>query len=74
MRKAKDGALRSSAPGAHGWGKMYCPHNDPDCRCGEFCITVIWSTPRSPENHARQIRRVVDGCSRRAVQADEPED
>jgi acetolactate synthase regulatory subunit len=47
---------------AHGWGKMYCPHNDSDCRCGEFCITVVWGTPRSPENHARQLRRVVDGC------------
>ncbi len=47
---------------AHGWGKMYCAHNDLDCRCGEFCITVIWGTPRSSENHARQLRRVVDGC------------
>lgn len=47
---------------AHGWGKMYCPHNDPDCRCGEFCVTVVWGTPRRPENHARQLRRVVDGC------------
>jgi len=58
---------------AHGWGKMYCPHNDPDCRCGEFCVTVIWSTPRSPENHARQLRRVVDGCvaGRRAIGDDE---
>jgi hypothetical protein len=43
---------------------MFCPCNDPDCRCGEFCITVIWGTPRHPENHARQLRRVVDGCIR----------
>jgi hypothetical protein len=41
---------------------MYCPHNDPECRCGEFCIASIWSTPRRPENHARQIERIVDGC------------
>jgi hypothetical protein len=47
---------------AHCWGKMYCPHNDPDCRGGVYCIASIWSTPRSGENHARQIRRVVDGC------------
>jgi len=47
---------------AHGWGKMYCPRNDPECHCGEFCVTVVWGTPRSPENHARQLRRVVDGC------------
>jgi hypothetical protein len=41
---------------------MYCPHNDPDCRCGEFCIQVIWSTPAAPESFARQVRRVVDHC------------
>lgn len=46
---------------SHAWGKMYCPHEDDECRCGEFCITSVWSTPRSPENHARRIRRVVDG-------------
>lgn len=48
--------------GAHAWGKMYCLANDRDCRCGEFCIVSIWSTPKSVENHARQIRRVVDNC------------
>ena len=47
---------------AHSWGKMYCPHMGPGWRCGEFCITSIWSTPRSSVNHARQILRVVDGC------------
>ena len=20
--------------GAHAWGKMYCPYNDEECRCG----------------------------------------
>ena len=48
--------------GGHCWGKMYCPFNDEECRCGEFCVTSIWSTPRSPENHARALRRVVDKC------------
>lgn len=47
----------------HAWGRMYCPWNDDECRCGEFCIASIWSTPRNPANHARQIRRVVDGCT-----------
>jgi len=47
----------------HAWGRMYCPQNDSDCRCGEFCITSVWSTPRNPAHHARQIRRVVDGCT-----------
>jgi len=48
--------------GSHAWGKMYCPYNDVECRCGEFCITSIWSTPKNPGNHARQLRRVVDNC------------
>lgn len=48
--------------GSHAWGKMYCPFNSPDCRCGEFCVTSIWSTPRNPVNHARHLMRVVDRC------------
>lgn len=47
----------------HAWGRMYCPYNDQECRCGEFCIVSIWSTPRNAENHARQLRRVVDQCA-----------
>ena len=54
---------RVEVGGGHAWGKIYCPYNDSECRCGEFCITSIWSTPRNAENHARQIRRVVDHCS-----------
>ncbi|WPU21747.1 hypothetical protein RI049_16985 [Cedecea neteri] len=52
--------------GSHCWGKLYCPWNDKACRCGEFCISCVWGTPRSAENHARQIRRLVDGCSNMA--------
>ena len=48
--------------GSHAWGQMYCPYNDKECRCGEFCRASIWSTPKNPENHARQIRRIVDNC------------
>ncbi len=47
----------------HAWGRMYCPYNDEECRCGEFCITSIWSTPKNPSNHARALRRVVDNCT-----------
>jgi len=42
---------------------MYCPYNDEECRCGEFCITSIWSTPKNPHHHARALRRVVDNCT-----------
>ena len=48
--------------GSHAWGKIYCPNNSAECRCGEFCIASIWSTPKNAGNHARQIRRVVDNC------------
>lgn len=55
--------------GAHAWGKIYCPYNDDDCRCGDFCITGVWSSPRNAGHHARALRRVVDNCTtHRAVQ------
>jgi len=47
----------------HAWERLYCPHNDHECRCGEFCIISVWSTPKNPTNHARQLRRVVDHCT-----------
>lgn len=56
--------------GSHAWGRMYRPYDDKDCRCGEFCIASIWSTPRNARNHARQIRRVVDNCSRERARRD----
>lgn len=46
----------------HAWGSMRCPQNDVDCRCGQFCQMSVWSTPRNPGNHARQLKRKVDGC------------
>ena len=49
----------------YAWGKIMCPWNDEECRCGTFCQESVWSTPRVPENVARHIRRVVDGCIRR---------
>lgn len=29
-------------------------------RCGHGCTVSIWSTPKNPGNHAKQIRRAVD--------------
>ena len=49
--------LRKSGPRAHVWGLLYCPQTD---RTG--CIRAVYSTPRSPEDHARDIRRAVDRC------------
>ncbi|MBS0266864.1 MAG: hypothetical protein JSS02_33365 [Planctomycetes bacterium] len=41
----------------HAWGRLYCPQSGRD-----GCQISVWSTPRVPENHARQIRGKVDGC------------
>ncbi|MCW9023321.1 MAG: hypothetical protein OQK73_01445 [Gammaproteobacteria bacterium] len=62
LQYAEENGWRIEVGGSHAWGKMYCPYNDSGCRCGEFCITSIWSTPRNAGNHAKQIRRVVDHC------------
>lgn len=51
--------------GGHAWGKLHCPSNDAECRCGLFCIMSVWSTPKDSGNHANAIKRVVDGCTNR---------
>lgn len=62
LRYAEKNGWHVEVGGSHAWGRIYCPYNDKECRCGEFCIASIWSTPRNAGNHARQIRRVVDKC------------
>lgn len=61
---AESRGWRIELASGHAWARLYCPWNDENCRCGEFCVVSIWSTPRNPGNHARQIRRVVDHCTR----------
>ena len=46
----------------HAWGLLLCPYNDNACRNGIFCQISIWSTPKNPQNHARDLKRHVDGC------------
>ena len=41
----------------HVWGKLFCPEQS---RNG--CIVGVFSTPRVPENHARQIVREIELC------------
>ena len=48
---------------AHAWGSVLCPANARDaCRSGVFCRMSVWSTPRSPRAHARELLRKADGC------------
>lgn len=63
LKHAEEHGWRVELGGGHAWGRIYCPYNDDDCRCGEFCISSVWSTPRNPTNHARALLRVVDNCS-----------
>lgn len=57
---------RIEVGGSHAWGKMYCPYPHEKCRCGEFCITCIWSTPKNAANHARQLKKIVEHCAHHA--------
>lgn len=64
IKHAEQHGWRIKVGGSHAWGQMFCPFNDQECRCGDFCRFSINSTPRSASAHARQIRRVVDNCQR----------
>ncbi len=41
----------------HRWGVMRCAEAS---RAG--CQVSVWSTPRSPDNHAKQLRRALERC------------
>lgn len=74
LRHAEEHGWLIEVGGSHAWGRMYCPYDDPQCRCREFCITSIWSTPKNAGNHARQLKRIVDNCAvrkRKAAAEDE---
>jgi len=49
--------LRKAGPRAHIWGRLYC-------RLGtrNGCSRAVYSTPKHPEDHAKDIRRAVDRC------------
>ncbi len=48
---------RATGHSSHAWGRLLCPLRQQD-----GCLMSIWSTPRVPINHARQIQRKVDQC------------
>jgi len=50
--------LKKSGSRAHTWGMLYCRLRDR-----EGCRRAVYSTPRVPEAHAKDIRRAVDRCS-----------
>lgn len=42
---------------SHAWGRLLCPFPDTT-----GCRLSVWSTPQSPEDHAKRIRREVAKC------------
>lgn len=63
LKYAESCGWRVTVARGHAWRRIYCPYNVEECRCGEFCITSVWNTPKNPGNHARALRRVVDNCA-----------
>ena len=48
--------IKKSGPRAHAWGTIRCGHGH------RACWMAIYSTPKSPQNHAKQIKRKVSAC------------
>ena len=57
MQAAEDSGWRVVLSNGHAWGHLLCPNHTRD-----GCMVAVWSTPRSPENHAKAIRRAVARC------------
>jgi hypothetical protein len=64
LRYAEKNGWHVDIGGSHAWGKIKCPYNDKECRNGIFCISSIWSTPKNSGNHGKQIRKIVDNCTK----------
>ncbi|MFZ4964753.1 hypothetical protein ACL9RJ_10820 [Pseudomonas sp. Mn2068] len=71
LRHAEECGWRIKVGGSHAWGRMYCPLNSGLCRCGEFCMTSVYSTPRNVYRHVRELRLVIDNCDLNRID-DEP--
>lgn len=61
-RKEVEKALK--APEAAGWSVIATAagHRWGKAQCGHGCVISIWSTPKNPGNHAKQITRAVRNC------------
>ena len=49
--------FKDAGKSGHAWGRLLCP-----LHTREGHQMSIWSTPRSSQNHANQICRLVDKC------------
>ncbi len=44
------------------WGKVSCPYNDNKCRKRKYCLKNVYTTPKNPENKARELKRIIQNC------------
>lgn len=58
---------RVETSNGHAWGFLLCPRQDRD-----GCSLAVWSTPRNPENHARQLSRAIDRCPHHPTKPTDP--
>ena len=55
--EAKGWRYKAAGKSAHAWGRLLCPFADTT-----GCRMSVWSTPMSPEDHAKRIRRKAETC------------
>ena len=65
VRYAEQLGWRVVMSNGHAWGRILCPFSSRD-----GCAFSVWSTPRVPENHARQLRKSIDSCPHRSAAED----
>lgn len=58
VAEAESAGWRLVISKGHAWGKLYCPFAGR-----EGCWWSVWSTPKNPENFAKQLRRQVAKCA-----------
>jgi hypothetical protein len=58
-------ALKTAEAGGWMITPKTCGHAWGEGRCGSGCRISIWSTPKNPTNHAKQIDRAIRKCPHR---------
>ena len=43
LNYAESRGWRVEVGGSHAWGRLYCPFNDVECRCGQLHRTTAYS-------------------------------
>lgn len=56
LKYAQSQGWRIVMSNGHAYCRIYCGIGHADCK------KSVWSTPRNPENHAKDIRHIVDAC------------